>query len=124
MKNKLISACYLIVGLINLAPLMGVLGQARLSALYGVAELRPDLLLLLQHRAVLFGIIGGLILWSVFKTSLRPIAAVMGFISMTSYLVLAYTGEPLGDPLMRVATIDVVAIVILAVAVRFERKTA
>ena len=121
MKQKLVSACYLIVGLINFAPLMGVLGQARLSAMYGLGELSPDLLLLMQHRAVLFGIIGGLILWSVFKTSLRPIAAVAGFISMITYLVLAFASDGIGDALSRIATIDTAAIALLAGAVLLSR---
>jgi len=123
-KEKLVSACYLIVGLINFAPLMGVLGQARLSAMYGLGKLSPELLLLLQHRAVLFGITGGLILLSVFRTPLRPIAAVMGFISMAAFLALAYTGATVNDALMRVVAIDIAAIAILAIGVLLGRKKA
>ena len=49
----------LIAGAIHLLPLSGVTGAAALERLYGVAVDSPDLALLLRHRAVLFGLLGG-----------------------------------------------------------------
>jgi hypothetical protein len=54
----LITAMLTVVGMIHLLPLAGVLGAARLEALYGVAVDGSDLEILLRHRAVLFGLLG------------------------------------------------------------------
>ncbi len=47
----------LLAGIISLLPLPGALGGERLRALYRVGAGDADLLLLLQHRAVLFGLL-------------------------------------------------------------------
>jgi hypothetical protein len=120
-KQKIITACYLIVGFINFGPIMGVWGAGRLKALYGLEITSPDLLLLLQHRAVLFGIVGGLVLLSAIKHSLRKSAAIAAFISMSAYLILAVSGGPINEALLGVAYIDTAAILILLLAIILER---
>jgi hypothetical protein len=122
MKTKLTTALYLIVGLINFAPLMGVLGAGRLRRLYEIDVLSPDLLLLLQHRAVLFGIVGGLLLVAAARKSLRPVAATAGMISMVSYILILLSGEPVNAALIRIAYADAVAILLLVAALLMERK--
>ena len=117
MKQHLITGLYLIVGLINFAPLMGVLGQDQLSALYQIPEQSKDMLLLLQHRAVLFGIIGGFIMLSAFQPKHRLAASIMGLISMLSFILLYHLLEPLNSSLTKVYWIDVIASGMLIVAV-------
>ncbi len=121
MTKHIVTALYLIVGLINFAPLMGVLGQARLEALYGIQISSADMLLLLQHRAVLFGIIGGFVLVAAFKTAYRRTASTMAFISMVSFVVLAHIAGPIGVALNKVYWVDIASIIMLAFAVIFER---
>jgi hypothetical protein len=58
--GRVLSVCLFVVGVIHLLPLAGVLGASRLSALYGIAVAEPNLERLLRHRAVLFGVLGGL----------------------------------------------------------------
>lgn len=111
-----IAILYLIVGLINFAPLSGVLGAARLETLYGVTGLDADMALLLRHRAVLFGIVGGIILIAAFKTSMQPLANIIGSISMVSYVVLFHLTGADGDPISRVYMIDLAAIALLILA--------
>lgn len=121
MKKRLVSVLYLLVGLINFAPIAGMMGAGRLAHLYGIEVTSPDLLLLLQHRALLFGIIGGFILLSVMRHELRQLAATMALISMAGYLVLAVFIGPLNDAMIKVAYIDVTAIGLLLVALVLER---
>ena len=59
--RALIALCFVVAGLINLAPIIGLRGADTLYRLYGVRTASGDLSLLLQHRAVLFGIIGSLL---------------------------------------------------------------
>jgi hypothetical protein len=56
--QKAVSFLLAIVALIHLVPLTGALGPQRLQALYGLAFDNPDLKILMQHRAVLFGLLG------------------------------------------------------------------
>jgi len=49
----------LIAAAINLAPALGAVAPARMSALYGLDLKDPNLQILMRHRAVLFGLVGG-----------------------------------------------------------------
>ncbi|HEU4430681.1 MAG TPA: hypothetical protein VFT98_18110 [Myxococcota bacterium] len=57
--NVAIALLLLLVGLLNLAPVAGVLGGERLQALYGVGASDSQLVILLRHRALLFGMSAG-----------------------------------------------------------------
>lgn len=114
--STLISSLYFIVGLINFAPIAGVLSASRLESLYGLAILDADLILLMRHRAVLLGIVGCLLFYATFVPSARPIAAAAGFASMISYLVLIWMSEAPNFALVRVMWVDVAAIALLALA--------
>ena len=66
--QMLISAVLVLVGVVHLLPLIGVLGAARLEQLYQVRIDDPNLLLLMRHRALMFGLLGALLL----SSSIRP----------------------------------------------------
>lgn len=114
---------FAIVGLINFAPLMGVLGTERLMGLYGVDATSPDLALLLRHRAILFGIIGGYVLFATARPAHRTLASIFGFISLLGYMALYLAIPNTNAELGRVFQIDVIAVILLIVAVIFDRKT-
>ncbi len=122
MKHRIITGLYLIVGLINFAPLVGVLGANKLTELYGITELSADMLLLMQHRAVLFGIIGGFILLAAFKPNHRPVASIMGMISMISFIILSHLSGPLSEQLVKVYWIDIAAIILLLIAMLLAQQ--
>ena len=56
-----IKSIMLLVGLINFAPIIGVLSQEQLEKLYGIPIQGQDMLILMRHRAVLLGLVGGLL---------------------------------------------------------------
>jgi hypothetical protein len=111
-----ISAALVVVAIIHLLPLVGVLGPARLVALYGVAVPEPNLELLLRHRAVLFGIIGALLLAATVHVPLRPAALLVGLASVVSFLLLAWLVGPINTHLFRVVVADILALVLLLAA--------
>ena len=120
MKKHINTSIFIIVGLINFAPITGVLGAERLIVGYGLTTLNQDLTLLLQHRAVLFGIIGGYLLFSAFRPSHRPVATVMGFASMVSFLLLFGFSDSRNENLSLIMTIDLIAIGLLLIAAVME----
>lgn len=110
------TALIVLVALVNLAPVSGVVSAERLGALYGVAIEDSNLLILLRHRAVLFGIVGTLLLASAFYTPLRTIGMAAGLISMLSFLWIAWLEGGANPELRRIAGIDLVASVALVAA--------
>ena len=103
----------LLASLINLAPVSGVVSSARLQALYGIAFADPNLLILMRHRAVLFGIVGGLLVASGFHPPLRPVGFAVGLLSMLSFVLIAWLVGGYNAELRRVLLVDVVGSVLL-----------
>ena len=113
--KQLIAALLIVPGLINFAPILGALSNEHLAKLYLVDNLNPDVALLLRHRALLFGIVGAFIIYSAFQPHLRPYATIAGLVSMVSFVILVFALNTSNPSLIKVAWIDVGAIIILVV---------
>ncbi|MCO4763674.1 MAG: phosphopantetheine adenylyltransferase [Myxococcales bacterium] len=110
------AALFALAALINFAPLIGVLGRSRLERMYGARLDQPDAVVLMRHRAVLFGLVGGMMLWSLWSPSLRPAASIMGLLSMVSFLALARLQGPVSLGLRGIVIADVLGICALVAA--------
>lgn len=113
----LVSAMLVVVAVIHLLPLAGVLGSERLAALYGVSFNDPNLSILMRHRAVLFGILGLFLLFAAFQPTVQSAAFLVGFVSVVSFLWLAWSVGGYNAQVARVFMADVVALVCLIVGV-------
>lgn len=111
----IVIAGFLLAALINLAPVGGVIGAAQLDRAYGVSVQGGDMAVLLRHRAILFGIVGGLLAAAAFVPSLRLTAFVAGMVSMVSFLVIRVLEGETNAALARVALVDYVGIAALTV---------
>ena len=111
----LISATLVIVAIIHLLPLAGVLGSERLASLYGLDFSEPNLAILMHHRAVLFGLLGGFFLIAAFRPAWQRVAFVAGLVSVVSFLALAWSIGGYNPSVARVVTADVIALVCLVV---------
>lgn len=112
----LLRLAFIGAGIIHLLPLSGVLGAEKLAALYGIALEDAGLVLLLRHRAVLFGLLGLLLLAAAFRPALHKLALGAGLASVVSFLLLAVAPGQYSDGIGRVVTADIVALVLLLVA--------
>ena len=113
--GRVLSVCLLVIGVIHLLPLAGVVGASRLSALYGIPVTEPNLELLLRHRAVLFGVIGGLCIAAAFRPALQGVALVVAATSVVSFLLLARAVGGYNAQVGRVVTADWVALAALTI---------
>jgi hypothetical protein len=111
--HYLVSTMLVIIGIIHLLPLSGVLGAERLAALYGMPFNEPNLAILMRHRAVLFGLLGLFLLYAAFRPALQSLAFVAAFVSVASFLWLAWSVGGYNPQLERVFIADVVALVCL-----------
>jgi len=122
--GALCSASILLVAVVNLVPVSGLFSAGRLEALYGLALEDPNLLILMRHRAVLFGIVGGLLAVSAFHRPLRPAGFAAGLISMLSFVLLAVLVGDYSEALRRIVVVDLVASAVLVGAVVLDHRAA
>lgn len=115
MSHRIAAVALLVAGFVHLLPLAGVLGGARLEALYGVAIPDATTLLLLRHRAVLFGLLGAALVVAAFRHAWHLAALAAALVSVVSFLALAGDGARLTPAVARVVQVDRVAAVVLAV---------
>lgn len=116
MSDRIITVALLIVAVIHLLPISGYLGISRLSSLYAINISDPNLEILMRHRAMLFGILGGLFAYAAFQTKLQPFALLAGFVSVLSFFYLSYTVGGFNQAIKKIVIADIVAFAALAVA--------
>jgi len=112
-----IAALLVVVGLLNLAPVIGIVSVARVQALYDVPIEHGDLGILMRHRALLFGLLGLLIIVSAWHVPLRPAAIVAGLVSMVGFVAIAMASGPYGGAIRNVVIADVVGAGLLVLVV-------
>lgn len=122
--EKLLGLGLLVAGVIHLLPLVGLLGSQRLVALYDVQISEPNLLILMRHRAVLFGVLGGFMVLAIFKPQLQWLAILFGLISALSFIVIAYQTPNYNAAISRVLMADYVAVAALVAAALAKLKLA
>ena len=115
--EKIIAGLLVLVGIIHLLQASGILGAERLNLLYGVSLGDSNLVILMRHRAVLFGLLGLFIVYAAFKPSLQPLAFLAGFVSVVSFMAIAWSVGGYNDAIRKVVIADVVAVIALCMAV-------
>lgn len=114
-----VSTILVIVGLINLFPVIGVVSVETLARLYGYAPEGVDAEILMRHRAVLFGLLGAGIIASAFKPAFQLPACIAGLVSMLAFIALALAAGEYGDALNKAVVADAIGsfglIIVLAI---------
>ena len=122
--RALSTALVVLASLINLAPVLGAFSIERMQALYGVALQDPNLGILMRHRAVLFGIVGAIMIVSAFHPPLRPVGYAAGFVSMLAFLAIAWLAGGYNAEIQRVCMIDLLGLAALLGAWLIDRFAA
>jgi hypothetical protein len=125
---KYVSVIALLVSaIIHLLPVSGVTGTAALGRLYGIEVLDANTSILLQHRALLFGMLAILMLLAIGSPKLRMTVLWAGLFSAASFVVVALWVGGYNAAIARVVTADVVVSILLAAGLCAEwwltRKT-
>jgi hypothetical protein len=101
-------------GAIHVVPVSGVAGAAALTRMYGIDVADPNTSVLLQHRALLFGMLALLMFAAIPVPSLRWTALTLGLFSAASFVVVALWVGNSNAAIARVVFADVVATALLA----------
>jgi hypothetical protein len=114
-----------IAGVINLLPSVLAFLPDKISKSYGIEIPNENYELLLRHRAILFGIIGGLMIYSAVAKKHYEVSTFIGLISMVSFIVLFFLiGKDINSELKKVMSIDIVGTVILCIGfILFKLKS-
>ena len=115
--GKAFTFCLVVVGLINIAPVIGVISAQKLESAYSVTLAGNDLAILMRHRALLFGILGAFILYSAFNPFYQPAAMIMGGVSMVGFALLVLGTGGYNEAVGKVLFIDILGIMFLLAAV-------
>jgi hypothetical protein len=107
--EHIISAILVVTGLINLFPLIGVFSSDRLYSLYGLVIKDPNLLILMSHRAVLFGLLGLFLIVASWIKEFQVAASIAGLISMLSFVILEKVIGEYNSFINKVVWIDIFA---------------
>lgn len=122
-QDRVVQSCLLLAALIHLLPVAGVLGAERLQTLYQLEDLGPTEVLLLQHRALLFGVFAMGLLVAIFQPSWRLPTAGMTLLSVLGFLVLAGLYRDAVNPaLLRVVIADLIALPALVVVIWMSKR--
>ena len=111
-----LAGALLLGGLINALPVMGLLGGGALASLYGMPFEDASLRILMRHRALLFGMLGGTMIVAAFVPGWRKPMAVAGLASMIGFLVIAVLEGGGNAAIRRVVLADVIACLALVPA--------
>lgn len=116
MSDKIVPVILLIVGIINLLPLVVFFDYTKTVQLYAVPIEGENLIILMRHRGVLLSLVGIALIVSVFKTDYRILAIALALISKIAFIFLTFTSENYTSEIKQVALIDVGAFILLLLA--------
>jgi len=115
-------SAFAVVGVIHLLPLAGLLGRSTLESAYGVRLGEgQDLVILMQHRALVFGLLAALSFAAIAAPNLRLPAGLAALVSMLGFALAATQTH--GPAIAKVMWIDIGAGLFLAVGLLVHIKT-
>jgi hypothetical protein len=118
--GKVVTACLVLVGLINLAPFIGVISTQKLESAYSVTLAGNDLAILMRHRALLFGILGSFIIYSAYAPLYQSAAMIMAGVSMIGFTFLVIDVGGYNQAVSKVLFFDILGIILLLLAVALK----
>ncbi|WP_395670014.1 hypothetical protein [Rhodoferax sp.] len=123
MNEWLIRLGFAVAGLIHLIPLVGLLGRSALERGYGVdLGQGNDLTILMQHRALLFGLLAAACFAAVLHPSWRTAVGTAALVSMLGFVLIAAL-QTHGAPIAKVMWVDLGAAVLLGLCMLLHAKT-
>lgn len=112
-----LAAALLLSGLVNAAPALGLLGGSTLQSLYGLPFEDASLRILMRHRALLFGLLGGgMIAAALALPAWRVPAAAVGLISMLGFALVVWLEGGGNSAIRQLLVVDLAASALLLAA--------
>jgi len=94
-----------------------MLSAEKIESTYGVSITSSELQILMQHRALLFGLIGSTVWCSLIFTTIQTATLTLAGFSMFGFIVIALVVGDYNSNIQQIVRADVVGLVILASAI-------
>ncbi len=120
---ELISILFWILALVHFAPAIAAIAPSQLIRLYGISASNKSLIVLLQHRAVLFGIVGALQVFASVRPEVQVFALSVAAISMTTFILICKIHDQVKGPLRKIILTDVLALPVVVVLAALLMKS-
>lgn len=105
-----------LAGCVHILPSLIAIFPHKISRTYGIKIPDANYELLIRHRAILFGIIGTLMIYSAVLRKHYELSTISGLVSMISFITLyRYIGKNINPELKKVMIIDLVATISLCI---------
>jgi len=75
----------LVAAIVNIVPVVGLLSRKHVARGYDVRLEDPNLVVLMRHRALLFGLLGSFLAYAAFVPALHGLAFAGGLVSMLGF---------------------------------------
>ena len=95
MIRQLLPILFYLLAIIHILPTLSGLSRKRLAGLYGISADDKTLMTLLQHRAVLFGLVAAACIYAAHNPAVRWSVLIGTTISMASFILIAIPREQL-----------------------------
>jgi hypothetical protein len=123
LSEWIVRLSFAIAGLIHALPLAGLLGRAMLEQAYGVKLGEGhDLTILMQHRALLFGLLAAACFAAAALPHWRWPVGIAALISMLGFVLIASI-QPHGLPIAKVMWVDIGAAIFLIIGLLLYAKS-
>lgn len=113
MAEKIIAGLFLLVGIVNVLPVVAFFDPSKTVRLYGVPVEGESLTILMRHRGVLLALVGAVLIFAAFKPEFRLFAVGLALASKLAFIFLTFGSAGPTPEIRQVALIDVGAIVVL-----------
>jgi len=114
--TKFLPYLFGVLTIIHALPAMALIAPARLSSLYGFEAGDSVLTTLSQHRALLFGVFAAALVYAIIAPSVRVPVLIGATISMGGFLLIAIVRGETSGALRSIVIVDVIGLIIAAVA--------
>jgi hypothetical protein len=118
--EKIASIILILVGIINILPLIVFFDPSKTVKLYGFPIEGESLIILMRHRGVLLSLVGIALLTAAFKSEYIVLAVALALISKIAFIFLTFASAEYTSEIQKVALIDIGAIVLLLIALGFH----
>jgi hypothetical protein len=105
---------YLLALLIHGLPALSVFFPQKMASLYGISAQEQVLMTLLQHRALLFGLVAASCIYAAHVPAARWPVLVGTSMSMAGFMLIALMRGELGGSLSKIAVVDGLGLIIAA----------
>jgi hypothetical protein len=113
MLDKVASIILVIVGIINLLPLIVFFDSTKTVKLYGIPIEGESSIILMRHCGALLGLVGAALIGAAIKPEFIIFAIAAALISKLAFIFLTFTASNYTNEVRQVASIDVGSIVLL-----------